>query len=198
MDNINNITSEDMKLIKFETIITDLRKKFEQKFELCIVDESEGQINPLKLLLGETSNNKYGQVILDKSFNSNIVLNWVCSYYDYNKYCINNDTPNKIDALIELCRVCNTCNPYIIKHGLKRNCNLSGQLIFFSLMYIAVDNDNYNEKINIISDMAYLIGFNEEMIKDWIYVVKMVLKSEKIDLNKLNTEEAKGFFQVLA
>ena len=65
-------------------------------------------------------------------------------------------------------------------------------------MYIAVDNDNYNEKINIISDMAYLIGFNEEMIKDWIYVVKMVLKSEKIDLNKLNTEEAKGFFQVLA
>ena len=188
---MDNITSEDMKLIKFETIITYLWKNFDR----CIVDENEGQINPLKLLLGETSNNKYGQVILDKSFNSNIVSKSECYY---SKYYINNDTPNKIDALIESCRACNNCNTYSTTGGLKYTCNLSGQLIFFALMYIAVDNDNYNEKINIISDMVYLIGFNEEIIKDWIYVVKMVLKAEKLDLNKLNTEEAKGFFYFLA
>ena len=186
MDNINNITSEDMKLIKFETIITDLWKKI----GYCKFNESKDQINPLKLLLGESSNNQYGQIILDKSFNFNIVSR---IFYNRNcQYFISNDTPNKIDTLINACRACNnTC-------GLEDKCNLSSQLIFFALMYIAIDNENYNEKINIISDMAYLIGFNEEMIKDWIKVVKIVLKAEKIDLDKLNTEEAKDFFEVLA
>lgn len=184
---MNNVTSEDMKLTKFETIITDLWKKF----GYCKSNESIDKINPLKLLLGESSNNQYSQIILDKSFNSNIVLHFKASDC---KYFISNHTSNKIDELINACRVCNKASSC----GFTRYCNLSNQLIFFALIYIAVDNDNYNEKINIISDMAYLIGFNDEMIKDWIHVVKMVLKSEKIDLNKLNTKEAKGFFQVLA
>ena len=184
----NNITSEDMKLIKFEAIITDLWKKF----GCCKWNQSQDEINPLKLLLGKISHNKYGQVILDKSFNLDIVSksDRLCDCM----YCINNDTFNKIDILIEACGV---CNAHVLCR-FKRKCNLSSQLIFFALMYIAVDNDDYNEKINIISDMAYLIGFNEQMIKDWIDVVKMVLKAEKIDLEKLNTEEAKGFFKVLA
>ena len=191
MDNINNITSEDMKLIKFENIITNLWKKF-KNFRW---NSSEYGNSPLKFLLGESSNNKYGQIILDKSFNFNIVSKFYGWPPDDCKYFISNDTPNKIDTLINACRVCNRT---VSSCGLKMKCNLSSQLIFFALMYVAVDNNNYKEKIKIISDIAYLIGFNEKMMNDWIYVVKMVLKAEKIDLDKLNTKEAKGFFKVLA
>lgn len=184
MDNINNITSEDMKLIKFENIITNLWKKF-KNFRW---NSSEDGNSPLKFLLGESSNNKYGQIILDKSFNKNIVS----SAYSFTHsrsctYSIRFYGTNNIDALKRVCENCRECGVY-------KPCNLSGQLIFFALLYIAVDNDNYNEKINIISDMAYLIGFDEKMMKDWIYVVKMVLKAEEVDLENLSTDDAKGFF----
>ena len=176
------MTSEEMKLVKFETIITDLWKKFNS-----FKGEETSNKNPLKYLFGEKSNNKYAQIILDKSFNEEVASKQAklnCTY----KW--KNDTAKE---LIDACRECNTnCRLNVV-----RKCNLSRQLIFFALIFVATDNDDYNEKINVISDMAYLIGFDAEMMKDWIYAVKTVLGDEKINFNKFKTEEAKDFFLVL-
>lgn len=73
----------------------------------------------------------------------------------------------------------------------------SSQLIFFALIFISIDNESYNENINIISDLAYLIGFNTEMINDWIYVVKATLEYEKIDFTLIKSNSGKKFFNEL-
>ena len=179
------MTSEEMKLVKFETIITDLWKNF-NGFKW----EKTSNKSPLKYLLGEKSNNKYAQIILDKSFNKEITQQ-AYFHYHYND-CYYNWEKCTASELLDACKDCN----YAIC-GFKEKCNLSGQLVFFALLFIAIDNDAYNEKINIISDVAYLIGFNAEMMSDWIYAAKTVLDAEKINFNQFKTEEAKKFFEVL-
>ena len=180
------MTSKDMKLIKFEATITELWKKFgSYKF-----DKYDNK-NPLKYLFGEKSNNKYGQIILDKSFNDKVASKR--AGYGNCIYRWKNDT---VKELVDACRFCNKSCTYGI-NSFEASCNLSSQLIFFALLFIAVDNDSYNEKVNIISDMAYLIEFNAEMISVWIYAVKAILEVKKIDFNQFKTEEAKKFFKVL-
>lgn len=165
---------EPMRLIKFENTVEGLWKKF-KKFKI----ENTG-ISSLKSLLGENSDNKYAQIILDKSFNKKVATS-ICSYTCQHYTMI---------GLIDGCRYCNKCSRVIL-------CNLPNQLIFFALMFVAIDNKAYNEKLNIISDLACLVDFNMEMIDDWIYVVKAVLNEELIDFRRFNTRKAELFFKVL-
>lgn len=180
------MTSEVRKLVKFEATITELWKKLGSYKYDKYADK-----NPLKYLFGEKSNNIYAQIILDKSFNEEVVSKRA----GYGN-CIYRWKNNTSKELLDACRSCNKNCTYGLS-SFAGKCNLSSQLIFFALLFIAVDNDSYNEKVNIISDMAYLIEFDAEMMSDWIYVVKKVLDGEKIDFNKFKTEEAKKFFKVL-
>lgn len=92
-----------------------------------------------------------------------------------------------VNQLISEARLCAKCQWTC--------CNLAGQLIFVSLLCLAIDNDLYNEKLEIVSDTAYLIGFNEEMIEDWIMAVKKFLLAEKIHYEEMKTEQAQKFFK---
>ena len=189
------MTSEEMKLIKFETIITNLCKKFGEVYRYKYFNNYDENKNPLKYLLGKNSNNKYVQIILDNSFNKEIITQTVKDSSSGSRFSFAfkdldySDKNITIKELIDACSESVDDNFYINDFG--------GQIIFFALMTIAIDNELYNEKVSIISDMAYLIGFNSEKIKDWVFVVKTVLEGEKIDLDKLNTEEAKEFFYML-
>ena len=172
-----------MKLIKFEATITELWKKFgSYKFD------KYADKNPLKYLFGEKSNNKYAQIILDKSFNEEVVLKR--AGYGNCTYMWKNNTAKE---LVDACRSCNKSCTYG-SNSFEASCNLSSQLIFFALLFIAVDNDSYNSKVNIISDMAYLTGFNGEMMSDWIYAVKTVLDGDLMDFNQFKADEAYVFF----
>lgn len=186
------MTSKEMKLIKFKTTITDLRKKFGQFYNYKYYNNYNENKNPLKCLLGENSNNQYVQIILDNSFNKEIFNSQIRVWFPKSNY---NDEKITIKELID---ECSTKDNEPHDHNLNRKIsNFGGEVIFFALMTIAIDNELYNENISIISDMAYIIGFNPEMMNDWIYVVKIILEGKKIDLKKLNTEEGKFFFREL-
>ena len=164
------MTKEEMKLVKFETMINDLYSTVFAGGKK-IVDKDGKKIQPASTVLGQESDNPFIKIINNKA-----ITNCTCS-----------SKPGfEIMPLISETRGCAKCR--------WRSCNLAGQLLFVSLLCLAIDNDLYNEKMEIVSDVAYLIGFNEQMIEDWITAVKQFLLAEKIDLREMKTEQAQEFF----
>lgn len=164
------MTKEEMKLVKFETMINDLYSKGffpTVNFE----DEKGNDINPVVILLGQESINPYIEII------SRITMPGMCK----------RKRDVDIKKLILEARTCIECG--------WQCCNLAAQLLFVSLLCLAIDNELYNEKLEIVSDVAYLIGFNEQMIEDWIAAVKKFLLAEKICYKEMKTEQARRFFK---
>lgn len=165
------MTKEEMKLFKFETMIKDLyRAVFDET--RGIADENNKSIQPAVILFGQESDNSFIKIV-----NKATGQYRRCSM----KYGMD------VNQLISEARLCAKCQWTC--------CNLAGQLIFVSLLCLAIDNDLYNEKLEIVSDTAYLIGFNEEMIEDWIMAVKKFLLAEKIHYEEMKTEQAQKFFK---
>jgi|GEM_PF-6163769 len=168
------MTKEEMKLVKFETMINDLYSAvFEGGKEF--VDKDGKKIQPASILLGQESDNPFIKIINNKAISNGICESRLESGSD-------------IMSLISEARGCIECScgwSY---------CNLAGQLLFISLLCLAIDNDLYNEKLEIVSDAAYLIGFNEQMIEDWITAVKQFLLAEKVNFREMKTEQAQDFF----
>ena len=66
------MTSEEMKLIKFESIIKEI---WEQLIDFAVMgNHKKDENNALKLLLGENSNNNYGEIVLNSFVNRRILL----------------------------------------------------------------------------------------------------------------------------
>ncbi len=75
---------------------------------------------------------------------------------------------------------------------------IRGGMIFWALLLAAVNDDFYSNEINMISDLAYMLGFTEDMMSDWVAAVKYLLDcnrfSETMPL-EFKTPEANKFFK---
>ncbi len=75
---------------------------------------------------------------------------------------------------------------------------IRGGMIFLALLLAAVNDDFYSNEINMISDLAYMLGFTEDMMSDWVAAVKYLLDgnrfSETMPL-EFKTPEANKFFK---
>lgn len=160
------MTSKEMKLAKFEAIIVELAKKTTH------LNLGFGGIkyrsNPLELLFGEDVKDEYAIIAMKYSFDNLLI-----------------DTNEDYSNVKKLINVCKSDYYYI----------MCGHIIFFGLIVLSIDGDAYNEKLNVLTDFAYIVGFKEDMMCDWIYVVKSVLSTELIDFSKIKTEKAKLFFE---
>ena len=78
-------------------------------------------------------------------------------------------------------------------------CNkIRGGLIFWSLVLAAIDEEFYENELNIIADLACMLEFNEDMVADWIKAVKYLLDGNMFNENRdidFKTDEAKLFFR---
>lgn len=173
--------SEEMKLIKFECIIYDIWGECFGEWLLNSEDiYNLYKSNLLKDLMGE-SNNNYSKIVLNNFFDLR-----------YN-FCEFKSNKNDLNILIPKCGKCATYN-----HDNKYiRCDMPRHLMFFSLLLIAVDNDLYNKKINIVSDLSYLLGFNLDMINDCIYLIRNMLEGDKVEFKQFNSNEAKKMFSKL-
>ncbi len=168
------MTNKEMKVQKFEIMINDLARKIG-----ALRKESQNK-NPLEILIGE-GNDEFARIASKNPFDAE----------KRDRKCTYSFNEKKIDTVINICRDCtNNCR--------WAGCNLGGQMVFFGLIVLAIDSDSYNEKLNILTDFAYLIGFDENMITDWIYTVKAILSAEKIDFSKIKSDNSKYFFENLA
>ena len=77
------------------------------------------------------------------------------------------------------------------------NVKQSWRLIFWLLFAAAVDDEIYNKELSKIIELAYLLDFNEPMIRDWCNAVKYTASGNKFgkDCNlKFETQQGKNFF----
>lgn len=73
-----------------------------------------------------------------------------------------------------------------------------GSIIFWALVMASIDDEFYNNEINMISDLAYLLGYTEDMMLDWLSAVKYFLNGKIFNMNiqlEFKTAEANKFFK---
>lgn len=174
------MTSEEMKLVKFETIIKELWEKLEYSVYIKKINQ-----NPLIILFGDKFKNEYVQIVINNTFTKKDNLISTMRYVG-----LYNDGIKDIDDIRSLIE---QSNKDIEDHGYAFG-NISAQVVFFGLIILAIDNDMYNEKLNVLIDFAFLTKFNVQMINDWIYVVKKILMAEPVLKDEIETSEGKKFF----
>lgn len=186
--------SDDMKIKKFEMLIRDI-DEYLGYTEIWGIREvsrmtEEGDeiiedmpISPLEFLIENDGKSEYLNLIYKNSFRKR--GSHMCIWLDQIE-------KQDITKFIECIRKCNGCaNTYYNK---PEQCNVPNHLLFWLIFIVSVDNDNYNENLSIVSDTAYLLGFDEKKLQDWIVAVKGVLEGKKLKELKYQTEEAKTFF----
>lgn len=167
------MTSKEMKLVKFKKIISDMWGNLPGYYR--------GNENPLCILFGSEWNEEFSSIIINNTFVDTIAKRYYALGLFETSY-------NDVESLVKV-SISATSN-YGFDGG-----NLGAQTVFFGLIALAIDNDSYNEKLNILTDFAYLVKFDEDMMSDWIYAVKSVLTAEMINLSKLKSNNAITFFE---
>ncbi len=75
---------------------------------------------------------------------------------------------------------------------------IRGGMIFWALLIATIDESFYNNEINMISDLAYMLGFTEDMMSDWVAAVKYLLDGNRFSKTmplEFKTPEANKFFK---
>ena len=104
---------------------------------------------------------------------------------------LSNYVKQDVNLFIEEIRKCNKCRDF---DKINPRCSVPKHLMFWLIFIVSVDNENYNENLSIVSDVAYLLGFDEERLADWVAAVKGVLEGKKLNEIEYKTKAAKEFF----
>lgn len=191
--------SDEMKMKKFEMLVRDIddylgKTGFSGYRGVSTVSEDgeetvyEEPISPLEFIIDNDKKNEYLNIIYRNTF-KNRGVGIRGSYYCHEFYEID------ITKFIEKIRKCNRCiGSNVARFCNEKQCNVPNHLLFWLIFIVCVDNDNYNENLNVVSDTAYLLGFDEKKLGDWITAVKGVLSGKKLNEMKYQTEDAKAFF----
>ena len=193
--------SAEMKMKKFEMLVRDIDDYLGRTGIFVYVDREvstvseDGKetvykepISPLEFIIDNDKKNEYLNIIYRNTFKNRGV-----GIVDLD-YCreLGEIEKQNITKFIEEIRKCNECTN--TRYNNVKQCNVPNHLLFWLIFIVCVDNDNYNENLNVVSDTAYLLGFDEKKLGDWITAVKGVLSGKKLNEMKYQTEDAKAFF----
>ena len=194
--------SDEMKMKKFEMLVRDIDDYlgrtgiYGYKCVSTVSEDGEETfyeepISPLEFIIDNDEKNEYLNIIYRNTFKNR----GVGKRGSYSCHQLENIEKQNITKFIESIRKCNGCKDtnVTLYYDLKK-CNVPNHLLFWLIFIVCVDNDNYNENLNIVSDTAYLLGFDEKKLGDWITAVKGVLSGKKLNEIKYQTEDANAFF----
>lgn len=193
--------SDEMKMKKFEMLVRDIdeylgRTGISGYKNVSTVSEDgeetvyQEPISPLEFIIDNDKKNEYLNIIYRNTFKKRgvgIIGSDKCYELQLDKI-----EKQNITKLIEGIRKCNECTN--TRYNNVKQCNVPNHLLFWLIFIVCVDNDNYNENLNVVSDTAYLLGFDEKKLGDWITAVKGVLSGKKLSEIKYQTEDANAFF----
>lgn len=167
-------TVDKMRQIKFSVLVEDMDASM--PYVSYDISEKERAItSPLNLIFYNERDNGYVEIILLKArFN---LPNW------YSKHRTErfDELEIRISAAKDLIEMLRNDHYEAIR------------FVFWALFAVAVNKENYEEKVSLISDFAYMIKINEKSILDIIMVIKVALGEGKEQL-KFETKEVKSFF----
>ncbi|MFL0250948.1 hypothetical protein ACJDT4_10990 [Clostridium neuense] len=166
-------TVDKMKQAKFFVLVEDIDASM--PYVSYNISEAERVASPLNLIFYNDKDNGYIEAILLKArFN---LPNW------YGRYKTSDfkDVNERMSAAKDLTQMLRNDHYEAIR------------FIFWALFAVAVDKRNYDEKVSLIADFAYMIKIDEKSIADIIMVVKVALGEDKEQL-KFQTKDVKNFF----
>lgn len=149
------------------------------------INEDKILFSPIELFIESNTKSEYLNIILKNSFRTSCC----CGKCDFQ---LSNYVKQDVNLFIEEIRKCNKC--YNLLGTFNNKCSVPNHLMFWLIFIVSVDNENYNENLSIVSDVAYLLGFDEERLADWVVAVKGVLEGKKLNEIEYKTEAAKEFF----
>lgn len=165
--------SEDMKIKKFEMLIRDI----DEYLGRCPINNSK----VLEVFINRNPQNVWMESVFNNSFSDSGESSG-CQSGDYSDIINTND----IISFIESMRWCDC--------GFGYHCNKGSHLMFWLIFMISIDSENYNNNLSVVSDTAFMLGFDEEKLSDWIKAVKGVLAGKKLSELEYQTEAGKKFF----
>lgn len=177
----NNEDDNIMKQLKVDVLIEDIDKQLTVYYmsigllgvPLMVLNRSR---NPLLLIFDNQKSNGYRKSILEKA---SIRLP-ECFKYGENDL---RDMKIRIKAIKE----------FVGEYCKRENRAEALKFIFWSLLALAVDRTDYNEKIALIADFAQLLKIDEETLRDIIRVIKVIC-GEVEACFKLQTSEVRTVF----
>lgn len=169
--------SEDMKIKKFEILVRDIDKYLGGTCLYRII-EDEDEEHVFNFFFDRNKNNPWIEGLFNNTFTEGRPL--LCDA----RSRIEKDN---IMGLVSRIRNCNSCR-------YNGGCNSSYHLMFWLIFMVSVDNDNFNNNLSLVADMAYLLYFSEDMLEDWITAVKGVLSGKSLKELSYKTEVGKAFF----
>lgn len=81
----------------------------------------------------------------------------------------------------------------------RNNAQEIGDIIFWHLLALAVDDDLWRNNIANVTDWAYCLGFDTQMLQDWCQMVRYVLEGNKLGAYcryVVKTEQGKKYFHI--
>ena len=81
----------------------------------------------------------------------------------------------------------------------RNNAHEIGDIIFWHLLALAVDDDLWRNNIANVTDWAYCLGFDTQMLQDWCQMVRYVLEGNKLGAYcryVVKTEQGKKYFHI--
>ena len=143
---------------------------------------------PSQLIIFDSKNEKFAldfKMILETKKSAFAEL--LCNFFCENIEDVQAEHCSNVVQMINLFRENRSAN----------NVKQSWRLIFWLLFAAAVDDEIYNKELSKIIEVAYLLDFNEPMIRDWCNAVKYTASGNKFDKDcdlKFETQQGKDFF----
>lgn len=168
--------NNSIKSVKFEIMVDDLAEWLGKWTRRGIVYgySTTEKLNPLQIIFDIDKVNVYAKKLIQNIFK------------EEDTFCVG----NRIESIENTGRM---GIKELVAEGRGRY-NLGFNIIFWSLFIVAVDESAYNEKLSDISDIAYLLGFTEEMMKDWITALRLILEGKDFKNYIYLSKEANKFF----
>ncbi len=197
--------SDNMRIIKFETIIDKIQHKLDNWLSM-VIRGSSSYVNPsmrkFNIVLGLIYNynelNDYGKVIMKHSrtyLKDNNSISKIWREKDKNKGCFS-DFKEKLNAAKEFIKLCK----------LNENIIESYKFIFWAMFILAVDKKDAEEKLSLICDFARLLNISDNEIMYIFMVIKSVINQKNYEqeflkegkLSKVNDNVRNIFSRVLS
>jgi hypothetical protein len=177
--------SNDMRILKFETLINDVNEEINKRASsiggvgssavFAAINAMNNRFNSyvtgnkslntsLALIYDYNQLNDYGKVIMDQS--SLYITDWYTRYGDINSL---KDTKNKIEAAKELVRYCR----------MDVNRKDAYNFIFWSMMALTVDKTDKEEHLSLICDFARMLKITDDEMVDILQVIKVLYHEEE-------------------
>jgi hypothetical protein len=157
---------DDIRIAKFETLIEDINGAIgDWSFKSTLFKASGKLKTPLYMVFEPETLNEYSKTICSKAIivlhDADIADRWNIPYGNVSRF---KDVKVKIDAAKDFAKYCRE----------EQNIAEAYKFIFWCLMVLTVQKDNYDEKLSLICDFARMLRITDEELMDITYIIKCV------------------------